>query len=490
MNETLVNIPVSEIYPHRDNPRKEIGDITELAESIRQQGILQNLTVIRGHYMTNEEHSALSAQYAACPDEELRVRINSKWMEDKYTVIIGHRRLAAAKLAELSTVPCVITEMTRQEQLSTMLCENMHRNDLTIAEQVNGFKQLSMEGLDVAEISKMSGFSDTTVRGRLKLAKLNPMLFKDACRRGGTLEEYAKVAEIELEADRDKVLDKIGTADFKNALKQALDEQKFRKKKTEWIEFLDKFAERIDDYVYSDYCYVMDISSYNINTRKIEDFSIDETKKYIYSVRPSGTIYILHEKEVVEEISNEEQERRLRKQKSEAFEEKLEDIRLRHFELRRDFVKDFAIQKKGEKETRETLRRCLCETITWKNIKKKSYYERFFDVDIFCSIIGIEKEAEFENNAEAFKTACENALNNHDNEKIMLALIYSMLDSTDRAYWEKAWTSGCYGFEYYNDSYLNMLYNILEKLGYEISSEEHQFMYGEYNLSFEEENDG
>ena len=66
----LIYIPVTRLFPHPDNPRKDLGDLTELANSIKEKGIMQNLTVVP--------------------------RINST-----YTVIIGHRRLAAAKAAGL-----------------------------------------------------------------------------------------------------------------------------------------------------------------------------------------------------------------------------------------------------------------------------------------------------------------------------------------------------------------------------------------------------
>ena len=59
--------------------------------------------------------------------------------DGKYTVVIGHRRLAAAKLAGLTEVPCAVVEMTEQEQIATMLLENMQRSDLTVYEQAQRF---------------------------------------------------------------------------------------------------------------------------------------------------------------------------------------------------------------------------------------------------------------------------------------------------------------------------------------------------------------
>lgn len=91
----LQNISIEKLCPHPDNPRKDLGDITELAESIKAQGILQNLTVV-----------PYIGEVTGMPIEGL------------YRVVIGHRRLAAAKLAGLKEVPCAITDMTPQEQIA------------------------------------------------------------------------------------------------------------------------------------------------------------------------------------------------------------------------------------------------------------------------------------------------------------------------------------------------------------------------------------
>ena len=51
----LQYIEVGNLFPHPDNPRKEIGDVSELAESIKQNGIFQNLTVVPGHAVSDDE---------------------------------------------------------------------------------------------------------------------------------------------------------------------------------------------------------------------------------------------------------------------------------------------------------------------------------------------------------------------------------------------------------------------------------------------------
>ena len=138
----LVNISTNKLIPHPNNPRKELGDLTELADSIKAQGVLQNLTVVK-----NED--------------------------DNYTVIIGHRRLEAAKQAGLSDVPCSIAVMDMKTQLSTMLLENMQRTDLTPYEQAKGFQTCLDFGVTIDELSAKTGLSKTTVRHRLKILELD-----------------------------------------------------------------------------------------------------------------------------------------------------------------------------------------------------------------------------------------------------------------------------------------------------------------------------
>lgn len=52
----ITYIPIRQLYPHPDNPRKELGDLSELAASIKENGVYQNLTVIPGHYLNSREY--------------------------------------------------------------------------------------------------------------------------------------------------------------------------------------------------------------------------------------------------------------------------------------------------------------------------------------------------------------------------------------------------------------------------------------------------
>lgn len=111
MNE-ITMIPVGLLEHHPENPRKDLGDLTELTASIKKNGIMQNLTVI------------------ADPETS------------KYLVVIGNRRLEAAKAAGLIQLPCVVKDLDHKEQISTMLEENMQRQDLTVYEQAQLIRKM------------------------------------------------------------------------------------------------------------------------------------------------------------------------------------------------------------------------------------------------------------------------------------------------------------------------------------------------------------
>lgn len=188
---TIVPIPLDMLEPHPDNPRKDLGDLTELADSIKTNGIMQNLTVV------------------AIPDS------------NKYRVVIGHRRMAAAKLAGITELPCVVSDMDHKEQVATMLAENMQRSDLTVYEQAWGFQQMTILGCSVEEISSKSGFSQSTVRRRLKIAELDKKTLKDVSERQLSLADFDRLNEIGSMSLRNAVLKKIGTSDFNEALENA-----------------------------------------------------------------------------------------------------------------------------------------------------------------------------------------------------------------------------------------------------------------------------
>lgn len=220
----ITNIACRRLHPHPDNPRKELGDLTELAASIKENGIFQNLTVIPGHYLNSREY------IAKCVDEGGDAAAaaaawtpKAVWSSDDYTIIIGHRRAAAAQQAGLFEVPCVVVEMDEREQLQTMMIENMQRSDLTTYEQAQGFQLMLDLGDTVEQVASKSGFSQSTIRRRVKLLSLDRDAFRRAELRGATLSDYAELDKIESVEDKNKALEALGTQNFRRVMQEVLE---------------------------------------------------------------------------------------------------------------------------------------------------------------------------------------------------------------------------------------------------------------------------
>lgn len=218
-NRNLIYIAVEYLHPHPNNPRKDLGDLTELAESIKQSGIMQNLTVVER-------------------------------AEGGYTVIIGHRRLGAAKLAGLEVVPCVIAEMSEKEQLATMMLENMQRSDLTYYEQAEGFQLMMDLGESVESIADKTGLSKTTVRNRVKLAKYDREIMREAAIRQPTMEQYMRLCEIEDVERANEVARFLGARNFDREVDKALSQQKAKKQRDELAAAVQVVATKYDGDVY------------------------------------------------------------------------------------------------------------------------------------------------------------------------------------------------------------------------------------------------
>ena len=142
----VIDIKLDRLKIHPNNIRKEYDGIEELAQSIRENGIMQNLTVV--------------------PDRN---------EEGTYFVVIGNRRLTAARQAGIETAPCIIVDnMSDKDQITTMLTENMNRKDLKIYEEAAAVQMCMKDfGFDIEEMEKKTGLSKTTLHHRLNLAKLD-----------------------------------------------------------------------------------------------------------------------------------------------------------------------------------------------------------------------------------------------------------------------------------------------------------------------------
>lgn len=144
VEETAVTLPIDEIEPNRDQPRKTFDEtaLAELADSIRAHGVLQPLLV---------RPSA----------------------DGSYRLVAGERRYRAARMAGLTEVPVTVREMTDEEESVFALIENLQREDLNAIEEAEGLKQLiDTYGLTQEQAASRVGKSRTAVTNALRLLNL------------------------------------------------------------------------------------------------------------------------------------------------------------------------------------------------------------------------------------------------------------------------------------------------------------------------------
>ena len=150
---TFAELPVEIIVPNPRQPRQvfDEDDITELAASIKEVGLLQPIVVRR------------------VDDEEGRA--------ESYELVMGERRLRAAKEAGLKTIPAVVRYTEDQDLLRDALLENLHRVQLNPLEEAAAYQQL-LEDFDCthAELSKRIARSRSQISNTLRLMKLPPLV--------------------------------------------------------------------------------------------------------------------------------------------------------------------------------------------------------------------------------------------------------------------------------------------------------------------------
>jgi ParB family chromosome partitioning protein len=142
-NTGLLEVPANAIAPNPKQPRSRFDDETlaELAASIREVGILQPIVVRRAR--------------------------------QGYEVVTGERRLRAAKLAGLATVPVVLRDSDDSDLLREALIENIHREDLNPIELAEAFRQLLDElGLKQEELAERVGLSRSHIANTIRLLAL------------------------------------------------------------------------------------------------------------------------------------------------------------------------------------------------------------------------------------------------------------------------------------------------------------------------------
>ena len=353
------------IKPHPDNPRKDLGDLKELTESIRQNGIYQNLTVVpRRVPMVGDDNLLMPGQIQRCsnPAEKERMQdaFNAGLKVIGYTVVIGHRRLAAAKEAGLKKVPCAVVEMSPQKQIETMILENMQRADLTVYEQVKGFQLLLDLGDSIEGIAQKTGFSEKTIKRRTEIARLDPDKLERIMKGRGkqlTLEEFDKLAGIKDLETRNKLLEEIGTRNFDYVVAAAKAAEKTKEMipaVKEWIKNLPGKKEKVSESEAWGYDLLTLYPGVEIKKWKTEKDKAEAALKKLqdgetlyYVITAGGYLKLCKRRKVIKaEKTKEESAAEIKKKKemSAAWDYLMEQSRL-SYELRKKFITEFEVTK-------------------------------------------------------------------------------------------------------------------------------------------------
>ncbi len=159
----IQTIALDQLKPNPDQPREHFNQdsLTELAESIRQQGIIQPILA------------------------ESRV-------DGSFLLIAGERRWRAAKLAGLEEVPVIVRDFTPEQKLEIALVENVQREDLTPMEEARAYRHL-MDALNLSQqdVADKVGKKRSTVANSLRLLKL-PENMRTAVENGNLTAGHAR----------------------------------------------------------------------------------------------------------------------------------------------------------------------------------------------------------------------------------------------------------------------------------------------------------
>ena len=170
----VVFLPVRSIRPNPSQPRKVFREesLAELAESIRQHGILQPLSVRRSG--------------------------------TSYELVAGERRLRAGILAGLTEIPCIVMNMDDKESGMTALVENLQRQDLDFIEEARGISRVMEQwSMSQEQVARLLGKSQSSIANKLRLLRHSPSVLQ-ALREAGLTERHAR-ALLKLPAETDKL---------------------------------------------------------------------------------------------------------------------------------------------------------------------------------------------------------------------------------------------------------------------------------------------
>jgi ParB family chromosome partitioning protein len=342
-----------------------------------------------------------------------------------------------------------------------MLLENMQRNDLTVYEQANGFQLLLNFGETINDIAEKTGFSETTVRRRVKLLELDQGKFKASIERGATLQDFVEVSKIEDINVRNQVLDSLGTQNWKWNLSKALENQEMPQRKKELLEFLKDWAKPVKTapnnsmYEHNFYSYKLDGYKKPKDAGKVEYCYVDN----------GNTVMVYQKTAASEKKKTSETEKSYKERDAQ-----IKELTKRAYQLRGDFVKNFGGGKKS-----------VNDIMAFAMIRLTRYGGA--DPDTLLNLLEIDapNEDEIKDYMERVNFKRDLIFRKYleQPERTMLLVAWSSLDSN-----EKYYESHTYNFSINHspNPTLDAIYNGLIALGYEMSDEERALRDGTHKL--------
>lgn len=179
-NQQVLNIPIGAIIPNPYQPRRffDLLSLKELSVSIKEYGVLQPVIVRR-----------------LCAGE--------------YELVAGERRLRAAELAGIESIPAIVFDISDNNSAIFALIENIQRKDLNFFEEAEAFNHLIQEhGLTQEQLSQKVGKKQSTIANKLRLLKLSPQL-RQTLLQNDLSERHARALLKLPDRDRPEVLDYI-----------------------------------------------------------------------------------------------------------------------------------------------------------------------------------------------------------------------------------------------------------------------------------------
>lgn len=445
----LEKININKLFPHPDNPRKEIGDVSELADSIKQNGVFQNLTVVVGGKGVPKG-------------------------ADGFTVIIGHRRLAAAKIAGVSELMCSIVEMSETKQVETMLLENMQRSDLTAYEQAQGFQMLLDLGETQQSIAEKTGFSPATVSRRIKLLQIKSAAFKDTQGKNLSIDDLLKVAELKSKKAQQEALKAAGTSNFNNVVSRLLTDQKNKEVRPLVLRELGDIGAR----ELKSYSETWNGKYYSLKTVMFSEYKQGELDKSLKVAADTPLFYYLSLDRVTLYKKTDPLPKKKAPKKSpeevaaDVARENLKTVTKRMFELRRDFILNFGATKKNMEIILEWFSK------TWAKRNTRNYYPSS-GTALMKTLIKEGKE--FSNFSYSIDEDAYLIAYAESPERFNLLTAYCFTgDSEDERYYSPNYQQR---FPEHNENErLDLIYSFLCRLGYEMSDEEKQLQDGTHPL--------